>query len=116
MKLLLIIIGLIIVIILYSIIYYTKHRKKYCGHYDIKFITVIDRVYDKMTDNDDLEDKDTYVQIMYCADCGSIIAAEKVTSEKNKVESHPFDIQEFRRVTGFDLRGNSILMYMRDGY
>jgi len=115
MKLLLIIIVLIVVI-LFGIFYFTKYRKKYCGHYDIKFITIIDRVYDKMIDNDDLEDKETYVQIMYCADCGSIIAAEKVNSEKNKVESHPYDIQEFRRITGFDIRGNSILMCMRDGY
>lgn len=85
----------------------TKHcivNKILCNHSTTAEVIVFDSVYDRRTDNDDLEDKPTKVSITYCKDCGKII---KVKFADNIPTSSYQEIKEFYEATKYSLRQNS---------
>lgn len=75
-----------------------------CQHSATAEVIVVDSVYDRRTDNDDLEDRPTKVSITYCKDCGKII---KVKIVDNIPTSSYQEIKEFYEVTKYSLRQNS---------
>ena len=85
----------------------TKHcivNKILCKHSTTAEVIIEDSVYDRRTDNDDLEDQPTKVSITYCKDCGKII---KVKIVDNIPTSSYQEIKEFYEVTKYNLRQNS---------
>lgn len=86
----------------------TKHcivNKILCKHLQTAEVIVVDNVYDRHTDNDDLEDEPTKVAITYCKDCGKII---KVNFADNisTISSYK-EIKKFYEATKYNLRQNS---------
>lgn len=85
----------------------TKHcmvNKILCQHRTTAEVIIEDSVYDRRTDNDDLEDRPTKVAITYCKDCRKII---KVKIVDNIPTSSYQEIKEFYEVTKYNLRQNS---------
>ena len=83
--------------------------KKSCEHSKecLKTVAIQDRYFDYMTDNDDLDDFPTILEIVYCSKCGKIISNDIVL----KYGVPPFlggctfsssyeEQEEFFRVTG----------------
>ena len=63
----------IMYLLAYVITYFLKDTPNFCPHKNIKTICVIDEKFDYETDNDDLEDIPTLMDIQYCQDCGKIL-------------------------------------------
>lgn len=78
-----------------------KLFKKKCKHNDIRSIVFIDWKFDVYTDNDDIDDTATNVEIKYCHDCGKIISWRFVHSFEETIEfSTKDELMEYEKVTG----------------
>lgn len=92
-------------------------NKIICKHDgSIETIYVYDRIYDRMTDNDDLEDiYRTFIKIDYCTKCGKILSMRHTNKTnhystcygfgqwiKVPAESYYIDIINFEKITGIN--------------
>lgn len=82
-------------------------RKKVCTHPDRRKVKLHDGIWDRMTDNDDLEDSDTIIEVEYCPDCGRILGIKRC-SYKDR-ESFWQDIYEFEEKTG--IRASTVTLW-----
>lgn len=88
-----------------SFFFKKKKPKIICEHKSTKDSIVIhDEIYDRMMDNDDLEDLNTYIEVTYCYRCGKILSIKFVQSEnwfrEPKGISDWVKIKEFETITG----------------
>lgn len=103
---------------------FNRKVKFLCVHKNIKTVYLIDKIYDDITDNDDLEDSPTFIKIKYCTDCGKIIEMCHTFSTPIKYktmalcrfinvsrESSYSDILEFERIT--KLKHEKITLYKK---
>jgi len=61
-----------------------------------------DQIWDRETDNDDLEDSPTLVRVSYCPDCGKIF---NIKAEPCRTGISPlYEIVRFEQTTGIDHR------------
>lgn len=75
----------------------TSHNHFICQHKNVKTINIEDKHFDYMTDNDDLDDIPTIVEIRYCVDCGKILDKHYI------YDIYPFvstwdEIRDFKRI------------------
>lgn len=87
-----------------------------CKHDNsIETIYVEDRIFDRMTDNDDLEDSSTFIKVDYCAKCGKILSMVHTLETDNYARCYGFgqwikvptescysNIKKFENITGID--------------
>ena len=90
-------------------------KKLFCCEHEKKDIVINDVIWDRITDNDDLEDIPTMIRVTYCKKCGKIltIQPEKTSFrydeslEMNIPDYHESclaEIHEFEDITGIDHR------------
>lgn len=72
-----------------------------CSH-KIEVIYLEDKIYDRATDNDDLEDIPTVNRVTYCTKCGEILDVERVSSFEHKPDWEWDVVAKFERITGID--------------
>ena len=91
-------------------------HKTTCKHDgSIETIYVEDRIFDRMTDNDDLEDSSTFIKVNYCTKCGKILSMVHTFDTDNYTRCYGFgqwikvpaescysNIKNFEKITGMD--------------
>ena len=82
-------------------------RNMVCTHPDRRKVKLHDGIWDRMTDNDDLEDSNTIIEVEYCPDCGRILGIERCAY--NDSESCWWAIDEFEQKTG--IRASTVTLW-----
>ena len=111
-----------------QIIYFNLMRKIFqkifCRYNSVDTVYIEDKIYDRMTDNDDLEDPSTFIKIDYCINCGKVLSMVHTFKTNNytrcygfgswikvPIESCRSDIEKFEKITGIDT--NRLTLYKR---
>lgn len=99
-------------------------RKLFCDHKKhINTVFIEDRIYDYKNDNSDLDDIfRTFIEIVYCENCGKIISMRHTSITDNYISAYGFgmfykissessqdEILKFENATG--LKANEITLY-----
>ena len=71
--------------------------------HDLATIKLHDTIFDKMTDNDDMEDYDTIIIVKYCKSCGKIISVSPSNKFGERSDTLS-EVAEFEKITGIDHR------------
>lgn len=99
-------------------------KKIFCHHNSVDTVYIEDKIYDRMTDNDDLEDLSTFIKIDYCTNCGKVLSMIHTLETNNHTRCYGFgswikvpiescrsDIEKFEKITGIDT--NRLTLYKR---
>lgn len=97
------------------------YKKTFCDHKNsINVVYIEDRLYDFMTDNDELDDiYRTFIKIKYCTICGKILSVEHNIKTNNWHTCYGFgkifseskfdEIKQFEKITG--IKKNHLTLY-----
>ena len=71
-------------------------------HHRFEDVVLYDQIWDRETDNDDLEDSPTLIRVSYCPDCGKVF---NIKAEPCQTSISPLcEIDRFEQITGIDHR------------